>query len=336
MMKFARTSLSLVTALVVVTGCEIGSKDVEQLGYRGVAMEQVSTPESLASKLADHQPPPASPQIPAAGPKAKDIYQNVQVLGDLGVGQFTRLMASITQWVSPEEGCNYCHVEGGALSDDSKYTKVVSRRMIQMTLDINGNWQDHVGNTGVTCYTCHRGKNVPEYIWFEAETPAQAKQMLASPTGQNVAGMEVGSTSLPYDPFAMYLDGEPPNIRVASERALPIRGTGSTIQDTEATYALMIHMSNSLGVNCGYCHNSRAFASWEQSRPQRTTAWHGLQMVPSLNNDYLDPLQPEYPDYRLGPGGDAPKLNCSTCHQGVNKPLNGISMLPDFPSLAGQ
>ena len=43
--------------------------------------------------------PEAIPAVPAVGPKAKDIYQNVQVLGDLSVGEFTRLMAAITQWV---------------------------------------------------------------------------------------------------------------------------------------------------------------------------------------------------------------------------------------------
>jgi photosynthetic reaction center cytochrome c subunit len=35
----------------------------------------------------------------------------------------------------------------------------------------------------------------------------------------------------------------------------------------------------------------------------------------------------------LGPGGDVAKVNCSTCHQGVNKPLNGAAMAKDFPAL---
>ena len=37
------------------------------------------------------------------------------------------------------------------------YTKAVARRMIQMTRNINSEWTEHVGNTGVTCYTCHVG-----------------------------------------------------------------------------------------------------------------------------------------------------------------------------------
>ncbi len=93
----------------------------------------------------------------------------------------------------------------------------------------------------------------------------------------------------------------------------------------------MIHMSESLGVNCTACHNTRAFSSWDEAPPARTTAWHGLKMVPSLNQEYLDPLQGEYPDNRLGPLGDAPKVNCATCHQGANKPFYGQSMLDDYP-----
>jgi photosynthetic reaction center cytochrome c subunit len=95
----------------------------------------------------------------------------------------------------------------------------------------------------------------------------------------------------------------------------------------------MIHMSEGLGVNCTYCHNSRAFASWEQSPPQRVTAWHGIRMVQALNAGFLDPLRPTYPASRLGPTGDAPKANCATCHQGAYKPLYGAPLAKDHPEL---
>ncbi len=42
-----------------------------------------------------------------------------------------------------------------------------------------------------------------------------------------------------------------------------------------------------------------------------------------------------FPDYRLGPLGDAPKLACKTCHKGAFKPLLGVSMLGDYLELAG-
>ncbi len=110
-----------------------------------------------------------------------------------------------------------------------------------------------------------------------------------------------------------------------------------TIQDTEWTYALMMHMSDALGVNCTFCHNSRLFSDWEQSPPQRVTAWHGIRMVSGLNGEYLDPLQPVYPDNRLGESGDAPKAYCTTWHQGQNKPLGGANMVDDYlPAMAGR
>lgn len=332
MAMHSRTLLSLVATCVVVAGCELGSKEVEQVGYRGVGMEQVVTARSASALKAANEIPKASPQVPAAGPKAGDIYKNVQVLGDLSVGEFTRLMTALTDWVSPEEGCAYCHAAGKDYADESIYTKIVSRRMLQMTRNINSTWSDHVGETGVTCYTCHRGKNVPEYIWFQDPGPRQASR-IAARSEQNVAATTVGTTSLPYDPFSRYLEDRS-DIRVVSTDALP-RGPGASIQDTERTYGLMIHLSTALGQNCTYCHNSRAFLEWDQSTPSREIAWHGLQMVSTLNNDYLVPLQPEYPDERLGPAGDAPKLNCRTCHQGAAKPLLGVSMLQDYPSLAG-
>ena len=53
------------------------------------------------------------PYIPdGSEPLAKDIYQNVQVLGDLTEDNFNRLMAAMTNWVSPDQGCAYCHGEG--------------------------------------------------------------------------------------------------------------------------------------------------------------------------------------------------------------------------------
>jgi photosynthetic reaction center cytochrome c subunit len=32
---------------------------------------------------------------------------------------------------------------------------------------------------------------------------------------------------------------------------------------------------------------------------------------------------------------DVAKVNCQTCHQGVYKPLLGVSMLKDYPKLSG-
>ncbi len=37
--------------------------------------------------------------------------------------------------------------------------------MLQMTRAINAQWKQHVADTGVTCYTCHRGQPVPAEVW---------------------------------------------------------------------------------------------------------------------------------------------------------------------------
>jgi len=302
-----------------------------QLGYRGLGMVETDNPRRAEVLKALNKPlAPADPATPS-GVKASQTYQNVKVLGDLDTEEFNRLMGSITEWVSPEQGCNYCHNPEN-LADDSVYTKIVARRMIEMTRAINTKWKPHVQETGVTCYTCHRGHPVPQNIWFSDDAPPHALGMSARRQGQNIAAKAVGSTSLPYDPFtALYGKTEP--IRIVSQTALPA-GSSATIKDAEKTYGLMINMSQALGVNCTFCHNTRSFTGWSESRPERVTAWHGINMVSDLNATYLESLKNAFPVNRLGPHGDVGKVNCTTCHQGVSKPLLGANMVKDYPELA--
>jgi photosynthetic reaction center cytochrome c subunit len=328
--------LFVVVAMMFTSGWERPPIKSEQVGYRGVGTVSLINPRTDAARRVSQQAPDEPyPLELTEGESAGEFYENVQVLGDLGIDQFNRLMAAITEWVSPEQGCAYCHADGEEMSSDSLYTKVVSRRMLQLTLHINTNWKDHVGDTGVTCYTCHRGNPVPANIWFEDASAMASMGMLQAPSLQNKPNPETASSSLPVD-YLGDISSETAQIRVIGQTPLPIRGeTGRSIQATERTYGLMMHMSQSLGVNCTYCHNSRVFSDWSESSPQRVTAWHGLAMARDINLNYLIPLQPVYPANRLGALGDAPKANCATCHYGVNKPLYGAQMLSQFPSLAG-
>ena len=95
----------------------------------------------------------------------------------------------------------------------------------------------------------------------------------------------------------------------------------------------MQHFANGLGVNCTYCHNTRALAELDQATPQWSVAQIGRAMVQDINNAHIVPTQPLLPPNRLGPLGDASKVNCTTCHQGVNEPLRGARMLQDYPEL---
>jgi photosynthetic reaction center cytochrome c subunit len=122
------------------------------------------------------------------------------------------------------------------------------------------------------------------------------------------------------------------SIRVNGTTALQ-SGNRNSVLHAKDTYTLMMVMSESLGVNCTFCHNTRAFASWTLSTPQRVTAWYGIRMVRDLNNNVMLPLQTELPANRLGPTGDVPKIYCATCHQGSNKPLYGAPMLANYPEL---
>ena len=105
------------------------------------------------------------------------------------------------------------------------------------------------------------------------------KVLRGNHAGKNEPSLVAGMASLPVDPLTPFLD-QSNDIRVISQTALP-DGDRHSIKQTEWTYALMIHMSKSLGVNCTYCHNSRAFTDWDQSTgpsvPRRGTAseWSG-------------------------------------------------------------
>ena len=294
-----------------------------QHGYRGTGMDLIYHRAELAVAQQNNALPDAIDPVEKSGVKAKDVYQNVKVLGDIDAAEFNRVMASFATWVAPTQGCTYCHGADGNFASDALYTKRVARRMLQMTRHINADWKSHVANVGVTCWTCHRGQPVPSYIWFNNP---------GTPAGMAVPATLAGDSSLPTDPLTPYLQ-EAKEIRVNA--TVPLAGTDrQSIKQTEGTYSLMMHMSTALGVNCTYCHNTRAFSNWSQSTPQRVNAWYGIRMVRNINVDYLQSLAGVFPPNRLGPHGDVPKVDCTTCHQGVFKPLLGASMIGTYPELA--
>ncbi|MFM1988847.1 MAG: Photosynthetic reaction center cytochrome c subunit precursor [Pseudomonadota bacterium] len=340
--RLRRAVLALCGAgLALLAGCDRPPVETLQVGFRGTSMTQVYNPRTLEATAATHALPEitAPARIRAGGPTAGAVYQNVKVLGDLSLGEFGRTMDAFTLWIAPRESCSYCHVEGN-FADDSKYTKVVARRMIQMSRHVNAAWSAHVGETGVTCWTCHRGQAVPSQVWFRPVPAPERPNGLGDRAGQNAPARAVALASLPSDPFTPYLadrDASAP-IRVQGGTALP-SGNRSSTKQAEFSYGLMMHMSGALGVNCTYCHNSRAFSSWEESTPARATAWHGIRMVRDLNSAYLEPLGtvfPEVPAGRLGPMKDSAKVNCATCHQGAYKPLYGARMAGLYPALTGR
>jgi len=332
-MRFVRTLALAGTLSLVVASCERPPVNTVQHGYRGLAMGLVYNPRTLAAQAGANVVPEATPQADPSGPPASSVYQNIQVLNDLNAGQLARLMVAMTAWVAPPgESCGYCHAASD-MASDANYRKVVARQMLRMVRHINSDWKSHVAATGVTCYTCHRGNGVPQYVWYHDPGPPRGADFAGNRDGQNAPAPVVGLTSLPNDPFGTFLADKPQNIRVVATVALPGSGSGSTIKQAEKSYGLMIHMSRALGVNCTYCHNSRSFTSWDGSTPQRATAWYGIRMVRDVNTKFLEPLTATFPDSRKGPLHDVAKVDCETCHQGAFKPLYGASMVKDYPEL---
>ncbi len=341
-------ALAAVSLPLLLGACELGPKTKSQGGFRGTGINQIGDKGNVLAQVAIPANAYATPDD--SGPRAGATYQNVKVLGGVSTERFNHFMAQMNNWVAPQggdseqAGCNYCHNPNNMASDE-KYTKVVARRMIQMTQNINANWTDHVKQTGVTCWTCHRGNAVPNYRWVAAAPGGIAGTITGNKRGQNTPDPAVAYASLPYDPFSAYLkDDGVNNIRVAAIDPHPSPDHVVSVKEAEKTYGLMMHLSKGLGVNCTYCHNTASFRAWNMSSPQRVTAWYGLRMVAKTNAEYMTPLASVFPAVhvgavgpaqRKGPMGDVYKINCATCHNGLNKPMNGVSMRAENPVLWG-
>ena len=341
----AAVAAAAIGAAVALSQAERPPVGTVQRGSRGTSMTYLYNPRTMTRQMEANVIPASVPYAGGVGPKAGAVYKNVQVLGDVDAGEFMRLMVNITNWVAPSEGCAACHN--------------IPTRTVEQVCSTTGSWPT-IRNTrkswpgvccrwcgtstptgpsmsprrGVTCYTCHRGQLVPPNVWFNDPGPSQAGGFAQAAVGKNHPALAAGRSALPLDPLTVFLEQDN-DIRV--QATVPLRqGTQKSIKQAEWTYALMINMSESLGVNCTYCHMTRAMGDWSQSTPQRLTAWHGIRMVRDLNNNYLDRLHDTFPAERLGTAfGDAPKLSCATCHNGVYKPLFGVGMVASFPELRG-
>jgi len=296
-----------------------------QTGFRGTGMEVVDFVSDSEALAAANIPPVATsvPIPPEPGePLARDVYPNSEPLGHLTVRNYDRLVAQMREWVGNDT----------LFSEEENYATEVARLMIPMTWNINENWDGHVADTAVTCYTCHRGEQVPANVW---NIPEPLNDW-AGPSAmfQNQARASTYSTTLPVDALQTYL--------LEDEQLVGVHGYSSRDEDdssnasiyhTYQTYALMMHFANSLGVNCTYCHNTRSPADPAGYTPQWGTAQLGRIMVQEINNEYILATEPLLPPERLGPLGDVAKVNCTTCHQGATKPLLGQSMVAEWPEL---
>ena len=92
---------------------------------------------------------------------------NVKVLTGLFAQQFQEEMNFMVQALGVS--CNTCHARGNFASEE-KPEKLKARQMLEMTRAINKQFfPDYTPKEGesvlgkVTCYTCHKGDNVPKH-----------------------------------------------------------------------------------------------------------------------------------------------------------------------------
>ena len=312
-----------------------------QLGWRSTSMIQFDpttkedglpepVPPSLALGANDHRP-------------VGQAYKNVSVLTGGDAASLMRSMTAMTQWVSPRQGCGFCHV-GTDYASDAKPTKSVARLMLRMTQHINADWSDHVGSGGVTCFSCHRGQPIPSDVWF-ATPPTRLRPMIDLQEDYHEEQKTVRKF-FPDEGYEEYLLQATPGSS-QSYTALPTHSVASQVV-IKRMYEVMMQMADGIGVNCGYCHNSRAFFDWGQSTPNRWTGYSGIQMTRDLNRNYLIHTGEILPqtrfrldkatEWNLAPSEAGPLpgnglANCATCHHGRPKPLGGASGARDYPEL---
>jgi hypothetical protein len=71
-----------------------------------------------------------------------------------------------------------------------------------------------------------------------------------------------------------------------------------------------------LGVNCGYCHVQRNFASDDNAR--KLTARRMIEMVQGINQQFFPDHKPGRDESTLG------RVTCFTCHQGTATPKSSV------------
>jgi photosynthetic reaction center cytochrome c subunit len=316
-----------------VSGTQIGPSPTSMMQFNNGLREE-PVPQTAPAPL-----PPA----PANGQAATQAYTNIKVLTDVSAPEFMRLQQAITQWVAPKQGCSFCH-QGNDYASDANPHKQAARLMIAMVRHINAGWASHVQPSGVTCFTCHRGQPVPAETWFPSN-PAPIRHFIAKQENWQ----ENGDTVRKFFPDAgweLYLLQDTP-ISVQSITALPSHTVASQIV-AKRVYEMMMQMSDGIGVNCGFCHNSRVLQSWAQSSPYRWNGYSGIKLTQDLNRNYLlrlaglvpqdraiidETALPVLPARDVNPQRGNGLIVCATCHYARPAPLGGAAMLKDYPGL---
>ena len=125
---------------------------------------------------------PAAPADKTSG----QFYKNIQVLNDIPADDLENSMWFIAGALGVP--CQHCHVN--AYESDTKQAKLMARKMMKMTREINA--ANFAGRNIVTCNTCHQGSIQPngvDFFWGKFnKTPEQIAAYLKERQSSAAAG----------------------------------------------------------------------------------------------------------------------------------------------------
>ncbi|MCA9973073.1 MAG: photosynthetic reaction center cytochrome c subunit [Anaerolineales bacterium] len=225
--------------------------------------------------------------------------QNVQILTDMNTSAIWGFMTAYMAG-GLKVDCTYCHnienfgadtAEAGA-DDAWVERKATAREHLLMTADLNQNWIATLAGLGVDkqpsgaqiiCATCHYGEALP-VAWSDDQYGVP-------------------------DDYRLPLD---------DLNVLLITGQGETMSLDAVQYNqyTMYHISESLGVGCTHCHNSRYFPLYEQ--PAKDYALHMLTMAQYIRSEYQDTMNGQEP-------------SCYLCHRNQVRPPGAVAAADSLP-----
>lgn len=150
------TVVSLIGVALAASGSRISTRSPRQSNGE-TAPQPVLLPVAATSGLAAAGAQAAAQAKPQM---AEDVFKNIQVLKGIPVDDFMGTMGVMSAALG--YCCSECHT--GAGTDTVKWeldtpNKVTARRMVTMVTTINKD--NFAGRQLVTCWTCHRGRDVP-------------------------------------------------------------------------------------------------------------------------------------------------------------------------------
>lgn len=138
------------------------------IGFAGVPVRGQTTDQTGAQTVVQQ----TGPQLPAQKELlAEDVYKNIQVLRGTPENQFLATMGFFSASIG--ESCEFCHDDESSWAGYAKDNahKQTARKMILMMNAINQSYFG--GSRKLTCYSCHRGTDLPKV------TPNLAEQYSA-------------------------------------------------------------------------------------------------------------------------------------------------------------